>query len=144
MNAAFETLLLAGADAPCDAEQRAGVFALGVMICLHPEAGNMPPDPTARYDLIGQLSCDQRIWVIAWRPDYPCVFIRHPIYTGDSGPTFGMKSLNLRQWDAVKDVINLGLKVEGHEVPANVKPAIRDAFEAWNKGQWGPRHDVES
>ncbi|MEN1924814.1 hypothetical protein [Luteimonas qiangzhengi] len=140
MNAAAAAAMLrAGADAPCCPKARAGIFALGVMICLHPEAGNMPPDPTARYDLIGQLTDDANVWRVAWRSDYPCAFIRPPIYSGDNAPTFGMKCVNFEQWDAIKDVLNAGLKVDGHVVPAEVKPAIRDAYEAWRKAQRGPQ-----
>lgn len=142
MNSAaeLEAMLVAGADAAITPEQCAGIIALGVMIFSHPEAGNMPTNPTARYALVGQLAADQRVWVIASRPDHVTAFIRPPIFaTKGDRPTFGMKSINLRQWDAIKDVLNAGLKVDGHDVPAAVKPAIRDAYEAWRKAQWGPQ-----
>lgn len=136
--AALKAMLSAGADAPCDATQRAGIIALGVKIFWHPEAGNLPPDPVARYDIVGQLTDDANGWRLAWRPDYPRAFIRHPIYVGDTGPSFGMKSIYFPAWDEVKDVLDVGLKVEGHTVPAAIKPAIREAYEAWRKARRWP------
>ncbi|MGY0559728.1 hypothetical protein ACW7G2_03260 [Luteimonas sp. A277] len=140
--AELTAMLRAGADAPCGPEQRAGIIALAVMIFWHPQAGDMPENPAARYALVGQLASNPRAWVVASRPDHVCAFIRPPIYAAkDARPIFGMKSIDFRQWDTIKDVIDAGLRVDGHEVPAAVKPAIRDAYEVWRKAQWGPRDD---
>lgn len=141
MNSAaeLEAMLVAGADAAITPEQCAGIIALGVMIFSHPEAGNMPANPAARYALVGQLAADQRVWVIASRPDHVIAFIRPPIFaTKGDRPTFGMKSIYFPAWDEVKDVLDVGLKVEGHTVPAAIKPAIREAYEAWRKARRWP------
>lgn len=136
MNAADAAAMLrAGAHAPCCPAQRAGVIALGAMVLRHPEAKNLPSDLLPRCDIVGQLIADANVWRLAFRPDYPRAFIRHPIYVDGNAPTFGMKSIYFPAWHEIKDVIDVGLKIEGHSVPAMLKPDIRDAYAAWRRAQ---------
>lgn len=100
----------------------------------------LPDDREARKDMITQGLREGLRWVIVARDDWPYVIIRQPTMHHDSDrPVLRTKFIDLREWDHDKFDLSEGLKVDGTEVPAYVKPAIRDAYEAWRKAQRGPQ-----